>query len=48
MKKLLSLGARSVPIIAIGDQFVHAVDLKIVAEFVGITMKSSDKLHLQN
>lgn len=44
MKRLLKLGAKSVPIVAIGDQFVHGVDLSKVAEFLKLTVEEVDEL----
>jgi len=36
MARLAALGARSVPVIARGDAFVHGQDLAVVARFLGI------------
>lgn len=44
LARLQRLGARSVPVVAIGDRFVNAVRLKEVAELVGTAYQEQTKL----
>ena len=44
MKDLQALGARSVPVVSRGDQFVFAQSLNDVIEFLGLDEKAQEKL----
>lgn len=44
MKELLSLGLRTVPVVAIDDNYVHALNLEDVAEFIGHYIEKRIKL----
>lgn len=44
MARLQKLGARGLPVVAIGDRWVFAQSTKTVAEFVGVPLGTSDDL----
>jgi glutaredoxin/uncharacterized damage-inducible protein DinB len=44
MAALLELGARSVPVVALGERFVYAQSLADVVKFLGLTLRPSERL----
>jgi glutaredoxin len=44
MRRLHSLGASTVPVVCIGNAYVHALNVEDVAKFIGISNEKQSKL----